>query len=80
MIVAVASFFFCGGVNCFGIIGGILSFLAMQAADQGNVDDAESKLKWAKIVIISGAALSLVLAALAAVWYFVVFATGIASP
>lgn len=76
---AVVSFFFCGGVNCFGVIGGILAFLAMQAADQGHVEDGESKLKWAKIVIISGAALSLVLAALALIWYFVVFAATVAT-
>ena len=46
LIVAVASFFFCGGANCFGVIGGILAFLAMQAADQGNSEDGEAKLKY----------------------------------
>jgi hypothetical protein len=50
----------------------------MQAADQGNVEDAESKLKWGKIVTISGAALSLILIVLSAVWYFVVIAATVA--
>jgi hypothetical protein len=74
----VASFFFCGGANCFGVIGGILAFLAMQAADQGNTEDGEAKLKWSKIVTISGAALGLITVVLGAIWYFVVIAATVA--
>jgi hypothetical protein len=55
-----------------------LAFLAMQAADQGNIEDAESKLKWSKIVTISGAALLLVSMVLGAIWYFVVAAATVA--
>jgi len=77
LIVGVASFFLCGG-NCFGAIGGILAFLAMQAADQGNTEDGESKLKWSKIVTIAGGALMLVGIALGMIWYFVVAAATIA--
>jgi hypothetical protein len=75
LIVAVATFFFCGGVNCFGVIGGILCFLAMQAADQGQSEDAESKLKWGKIVIISGGALALILMVLGFIWWAVAAAS-----
>lgn len=50
----------------------------MQAADQGNIEDAESKLKWSKIVTISGAALLLVSMVLGAIWYFVVAAATVA--
>lgn len=52
--------------------------MAMQAADQGNVEDAESKLKWSKIVTISGAALVLISVVLGVIWYFVVAAAAVA--
>ena len=39
---------------CFGLIGAVFCFMAMQAADQGNLADAESKLKWGKIITIVG--------------------------
>jgi hypothetical protein len=61
MILALVSFLTCAGTNCFAVIGAILCFLAMQAADHGDAADAESKLKWGKIVTVSGGALSLVL-------------------
>jgi hypothetical protein len=77
LIVAAASFVLCGG-NCFGLIGGILAFLAMQAADQGNVEDAESKLKWAKIVTIAGGALALIGIVSATIWYVVMGAAALA--
>ncbi len=53
------SFFFCG--SCFGVIGGALCFMAMQAADQGNLADGENKLKWGKIISIVGFAIGIVL-------------------
>ncbi|MFZ5897476.1 MAG: hypothetical protein ACOY0T_40875 [Myxococcota bacterium] len=71
LIVAAVSFFFCGGINCLGVIGAILSFLAMQAADQGNLSDAEAKLKWGKIVIVTGAVLSFLTWASAVLYYVV---------
>ena len=46
------SAFFC--TCCFGLIGAVFCFMAMQAADQGNIADAESKLKWGKIITIVG--------------------------
>jgi hypothetical protein len=55
LIISAVSFFLCS--SCFGIIGGVLCFMAMQAADQGNLTDAENKLKWGKIITIVGFAL-----------------------
>jgi len=53
------SFFFCG--SCFGVIGGVLCFMAMQAAEQGNLSDGENKLKWGKIITVVGFAIGTVL-------------------
>ncbi len=45
-------------VTCFGccmsLIGAVLCFLALQAAEQGNTADAEAKLRWGKIVTLGG--------------------------
>ena len=57
MIIALVSWFLCGN-GCFGIIGAILAYMAGQAVDQGNTADAESKLKWAKILTIVGVVLT----------------------
>lgn len=57
LIISAALFFFCGGANCFSFASGVLCFLAMQSADQNNVADGEQKLKWGKIISISGAVL-----------------------
>jgi hypothetical protein len=59
LIISAVSFFVCS--SCFGIIGGVLCFMAMQAADQGNLTDGENKLKWGKIITIVGFAISLLL-------------------
>lgn len=71
LIAAALTFFFCGGINCLGVIGAILCFLAIQAADQANLSDAESKLKWGKIVIVTGAILSFITIGLAILYYAV---------
>jgi len=78
LVIAVVTFFFCGGINCLGVVGAILCFLAMQAADQGNLSDAESKLKWGKIVVVAGAALSFITVASALLYYFIVQAEAFA--
>lgn len=57
LVIAAASFVVCG--SCVGIGGAIFCYLAMQAVDQGNIDDAESKLMWGKIITVSGAVLAL---------------------
>ncbi|HET9930762.1 MAG TPA: hypothetical protein VFQ35_08750 [Polyangiaceae bacterium] len=77
LVAAAVTFFFCGGINCFGVIGAILCFLAMQAADQANLSDAESKLKWGKIVIVTGAIVSFITIAFAILYYFVAQAEGL---
>jgi hypothetical protein len=46
--------------SCFGIIGAVLCYMAMLAVDQGNLADAENKLKWGKIITIVGFVLGLV--------------------
>ena len=74
LIVSAVSFLLCSGVNCFGLIGAILCFLAMQAADQGHLLDAESKLKWGKIITVTGAVLSAIGLVLSLLYYFVIAA------
>ncbi|MEI9940317.1 MAG: hypothetical protein WDO69_24125 [Pseudomonadota bacterium] len=59
LIISAVSFFVCS--SCFGIIGAVLCYMAMQAADQGNLADGENKLKWGKIISIVGFAISIVL-------------------
>lgn len=42
---------------CLGIGGAVFCYLSMQAATQGLLDDAEDKLKWGKIVTVTGSAI-----------------------
>lgn len=72
MIISLVTWFMCGN-GCFGLIGAILCYMAGQAADQGNVADAESKLKWGKILTIVGLVIT-VLAIIAYVLFMFVFA------
>ncbi len=55
LIISAVSAICCTG--CFGVVGAVFCYLAMQAADQGNITDAEAKLKWGKIITIVGVAL-----------------------
>lgn len=73
LIVSAVTFFFCGG-NCLSLAGAILCFLAMQAADQGNLQDGESKLKLGKTLTIVGIVLTVVAAIGFTIYYFVVMA------
>lgn len=75
LIIALVTWFLCGN-GCFGIIGAILAYLAGQAADQGNIAEAESKLKWAKMLTIIGVVLT-VLAII--VYVILMFVVGIGS-
>ena len=59
LIVSAASVILCS--SCFGIIGAVLCYMAMQAADQNNLSDGENKLKWGKIITIVGFAIGIVL-------------------
>jgi hypothetical protein len=67
LIISAVSLVVCG--CCFGLIGAIFCFMAMQAADQGNLADAESKLKWGKIITIVGFVLGIVVSAVSGVIY-----------
>ena len=78
LIVSAVSFFFCGG-NCLALVGAILCFLAMQAADQGQLADAESKLKLGRTLTIVGFALFAVLAVVGVIYYFLVIAAAVAT-
>jgi hypothetical protein len=73
LIIAAVSAFFCGNC-CLGVIGAIFSFMAMQAADQGNTADAEGKAKWGKILTIVG----LVLTVISYVVFGIIYAAEIA--
>jgi hypothetical protein len=73
LIVSAVTFFFCGG-NCLSLAGAILCFLAMQASDSGNLQDAESKLKLGKTLTIVGIVLTIVAAIGFTIYYFVVMA------
>ena len=73
IISAVTAFVCCNG--CFGIIGAVFCYLAMQAADQGNVADAEAKLKWGKIITIVGVAIGVLSQIGYAIWSFMLAAS-----
>jgi len=72
IISAVSAVVCCNG--CFGVIGAVFCYLAMTAADQGSVADAEAKLKWGKILTIAGIALGILSQIAYAVYTFVVAA------
>ena len=73
LIIALVTFFVCGN-GCFGAIGAIFCFLAMQAVNQGNVADAESKLKTGKMLTIGGFAFTVLLWIAFIIYYVVVMA------
>lgn len=74
LIAAAASFFLCGCFNLFAIIGGVLCFLSLRAAEQGHFEEAGATLKWGKILVVSGAALTALVVASAALWYLAIAA------
>ncbi|MEO7034859.1 MAG: hypothetical protein ABI548_13200 [Polyangiaceae bacterium] len=59
LIVGGVSFMTCGCL--FGVIGIVFCYMAMQAADAGNMSDAENKLKWGKVTTVVGFAVGVVL-------------------
>ncbi len=69
LIVAGVSSVTCGGL-CMSLIGVVLCFLAMQAADQGNSADASAKLRWGKIVTLGGIVFGAVAVAIALIVRF----------
>jgi hypothetical protein len=71
--VSAVTVFMCG--NCLALVGAIFCFLAMQAIDQGQIADAESKLKIGKTVTIVGFALFALGWVAWIIWYVVYAAT-----
>jgi len=45
---------------CLGIGGAVFCYLAMQAASQGLLADAQDKLKWGKVLTLVGSAIGVV--------------------
>ena len=76
LIISAVSGFMCS--SCFGLIGAVLCFMAMQAADQGNLTDGENKLKWGKIISIVGFSISLVLSIVFGAIYIAQIVAGVA--
>jgi hypothetical protein len=59
LLVSLLSFVGCAFLNCLGLVGAGLCFLAIEACDQNEPADAAAKLKWARIITLVGTALSL---------------------
>lgn len=59
LIISIVSMVVCCNL-CFGLIGAIFCYMASSAVDQGNIADAQSKLKWGKIITIVGIVLGLI--------------------
>ncbi|HEV8246632.1 MAG TPA: hypothetical protein VGP93_12730 [Polyangiaceae bacterium] len=70
LVIAALSFVVCNSC-CLGLIGAVLCFLSMQAADQGNTVDAEAKLRWGKILTIAGIAFGVLLLVSVILYQFV---------
>ena len=67
LMLSIAGFVLCAGVNCLAVIGAILCFLSLQATERGLLRDAHAKLKWGKVATLIGCALSLTVIVLAAI-------------
>lgn len=67
LIISAVSLVVCGCIA--GLIGAAFCYMAMQAADQGNDADAESKLKWGKIVTLVGFVAGLIISVIVLVIY-----------
>jgi hypothetical protein len=76
LVVSAVSALACNGW-CLSLAGGIMCFLAIQAADLGNLADARAKLKWGKILSVAGIGLGMLLG-LALLLYLFVWTTAIA--
>lgn len=67
LAISLASSVFCVSL-CLGIIGAIFCYLALKAAKQGLMADAEDKLKWGKIVTLVGSVLGILSTTLALIF------------
>jgi len=53
LLISLASSVLCVGL-CLGIGGAVFCYLSMQAASDGLLADAEDKLKWGRILTLTG--------------------------
>ena len=58
LVISLASSLFCVSL-CLGIGGAVFCYLAMQAAQNGLLQDAEDKLKWGKILTLVGSVMGM---------------------
>ncbi|MEO6600372.1 MAG: CD225/dispanin family protein, partial [Polyangiaceae bacterium] len=66
LIIAAASSMLC---TClFGVIGAYFCYIATQASEQGNRQDAENKLRWGKIITIVGLVVGVIMSIASVVW------------
>lgn len=59
LLISLASSVLCAGL-CLGVGGAVFCYLAMQAASDGQLQDAEDKLKWGRILTVVGSAVGVV--------------------
>jgi hypothetical protein len=55
LLISLASSVLCASL-CLGVGGAIFCYLAMQAVSDGQLQDAEDKLKWGRILTLVGSA------------------------
>jgi hypothetical protein len=58
LLISLASSVLCVSL-CLGIGGAVFCYLAMQAASEGQLQDAEDKLKWGRILTLVGSAVGI---------------------
>jgi hypothetical protein len=63
LVLSLLSSLFCVSL-LLGVGGGLFCYLALQSASQGSLADAEAKLKWGKIITLSGSLLGVLSTAL----------------
>lgn len=63
LVISLLSSVFCTSL-CIGVGGAVFCYLATQAAEQGLVADAAAKLRWGKILTVSGSVLGLLASAI----------------
>jgi cytochrome c biogenesis protein CcdA len=52
----------------FGVIGAYFCYIAIQASEQGNREDAENKLRWGKIITIVGLVAGVIMSIASVIW------------
>ncbi len=58
LVISLASSLFCGSL-CLGLGGAVFCYLAGQSASHGLLTDAETKLKWGKVLTLVGSVIGI---------------------